>query len=309
MNRDEQWLLKEKYGGVENDLSADQSAGFEADCQRLAASEPLGYVIGQVPFLDCEIWLDSHPLIPRPETEYWVEKAISNIRTSAKGSPSQTGEGEPFAIRVLDLCAGSGAIGVAVAKAVPEAQVTFAEIDTAHLPTIKKNIETNLSVNRKVSHGRFQVIQSDLFNSLPEAKEVKMLDEVRGVGDFLREPYVEYGDEENGPHNKEIREHFHLFDFILTNPPYIDAQANTVETSVVAHEPHLALFGGSDGMEIIRRIVVGARASLAPHGQLWIEHEPFQTDAITTLAIAQNFTITTHNDQYNTPRYSLLKLA
>lgn len=262
------WLLEEKYKGVE-------SEAFHADCKRLAGGEPLGYVIEHVPFLDCQIWLDSHPLIPRPETEFWTEHAIKNIKPQiAKVSPSQVYEGETFAIRILDLCAGSGAVGVAVAKAIPEVHVTFAEIDPAHLPTIEKNLAHNLSVTREVTDEQYSFLVSDLFENVPGT-----------------------------------------FDYILTNPPYIDAKANTVDDSVVENEPHLALFGGAGGMEIIKRIIAGARAKLAPPtathkgGQLWIEHEPFQIEKISTLANQYSFSTTTHDDQYNTPRYSVLTMA
>ncbi len=240
MNTEINWLLQEKYHGEKSDA-------FFADCARLEAGEPLAYLIGSIPFLDCQITLDSHPLIPRPETEHWVEQAIANMKA---GAP-----------RVLDLCAGSGAIGVAVAKGIPEAQVTFAEIDPAHLPTIKKNLQANLS-----NIGRYEVVQSDLFKN------------VTGT-----------------------------FDFILTNPPYIDKTAGTVDASVVAHEPALALFGGAAGLDIIARIVAEARSYLNDGGQLWIEHEPFQCDAIADLATEHHFAVMHYHDQYDTYRYSIMK--
>ena len=102
MNKEEQWLLKEKYQGVE-------SKEFHEDRKRLQAGEPLGYIIGWVPFLNTIIYLDSKPLIPRPETEFWVERVCERVLMK-----SQQLE-RPLAI--LDLCAGSGCIGVAVAKA------------------------------------------------------------------------------------------------------------------------------------------------------------------------------------------------
>ncbi len=66
MSKDIAWLLQEKYGG-------EKSEAFFADCKRLALGEPLGYLIGHTPFLDCTIYLDSKPLIPRAETEFWTE--------------------------------------------------------------------------------------------------------------------------------------------------------------------------------------------------------------------------------------------
>lgn len=264
-NQEIAWLLKEKYQGVENEA-------FQDDCVRLEDGVPLAYLIGSIPFLDCTIHLDSHPLIPRPETEYWVEQAINTIKSASSRRDLELGDGRGLAspLKVLDLCAGSGAIGVAVAKAIPEATVTFTEIDPAHLPTIEKNILSNLSVNRKVIPEQYSVLVSNLFDDLKRDM---------------------------------------CFDYILTNPPYIDASANTVDDNVAEHEPHLALFGGDSGMEIIARIIIDAPQYLTPTGQLWIEHEPAQVDAITSLAHTNGFTIITHPDQYGVPRFSVLTMA
>ena len=124
MARDEQWLLEEKYGGR-------KTAAFEADRERLAAGEPLAYVIGHQPFLGLTIRLDSRPLIPRPETEWWTEQLLNSLTRA-----------EP-PTRFLDLCAGSGAIGCALLARVPGAHVSFGEIDPAHEATILKNIRGN----------------------------------------------------------------------------------------------------------------------------------------------------------------------
>ena len=139
----EDWLLRDKYKGV-------KSSAFLADCRRLKAGVPLGYVIGYVPFLNTKIYLDSKPLIPRPETEYWTEQAIKSIRAKTDTPP-----------RVLDLCAGPGCIGVAVLKAVPTARVDFVEIDKCHLKTISRNIEAN---GRSLGSNR--IIHSDLFTAV-----------------------------------------------------------------------------------------------------------------------------------------------
>ncbi len=245
MNQEEQWLLTEKYKGIESDA-------FHAELERLAEGEPLAYLIGSIPFLNCTIHLDSHPLIPRPETEFWVEKAIVEIERVA-----------PVAPHVLDLCAGSGAIGVAIAKAIPNALVDFAEIDQCHLPTIKKNLKFN-----EIDSAHCRILQSNLFEKIN-----------------------------------------HTYDFILTNPPYIDPAVDRAETSVKDHEPHLALYGGKNGLELIADIIADARKYLSKKGQLWIEHEPEQVAAVHTLGKQYGFISTTHNDQYNTPRYSTLTVA
>jgi release factor glutamine methyltransferase len=255
------WLLAEKYHG-------EKTADFFTDCERLTAGEPLAYIIGSIPFLNCSITLDSRPLIPRPETEYWVEKAISTIKANGlspvavdtrSSTPPQPPSRQPH-VHVLDLCAGSGAIGVAVAKALPEVHVAFGEIMSAHLSTIEKNCRRN-----GITPERVQLFTSDLFTSIP------------------------------GQYN-----------FILTNPPYIDAKAHTIDATVAQYEPHEALFGGVSGLSVITDIITTASAKLCAHGQLWIEHEPFQTKPIHALGSTCGFQVMTHRDQYHTARYSVL---
>jgi release factor glutamine methyltransferase len=139
--RDRTWLLKEKYHG-------DPTPEFERDLDRLAQGEPLAYVIGWVPFLDCHIDLSLRPLIPRTETEFWVERAINEMPTDRP-------------IRTLDLCAGSGCIGIAVAHHRPLAEAVFGEID----PSLLSEIATNLEINH-IPRQRAQIIESDLFGSI-----------------------------------------------------------------------------------------------------------------------------------------------
>lgn len=224
MDQEISWLLRDKHDGVE-------SESFHRDVERLRAGEPLAYVIGWVPFLGTKIWLDSAPLIPRPETEFWAEKAISETK--------QRLEVQPLVLRVLDLCAGSGCVGVAVAKHLPETVVHFAELVDDHHKTIRRNIREN-----GIDVARTKQIGGDLFEHVTEK-----------------------------------------YDFILTNPPYIDPKlSERIEESVKAFEPELALFGGTDGMELIERIIREAPRHLNPGGVLYIEHEPEQAEKIKALA-------------------------
>ncbi|MDP2665874.1 MAG: RsmD family RNA methyltransferase [bacterium] len=99
--------------------------------------EPEAYTIGWQPFMGLKIYLDSRPLIPRPETEWWTEQLLLHVgRTTSY-------------MKFLDLCAGSGAIGCAALARLPNTKVYFGEIDQAHEATILKNIrENNLDVSR-----------------------------------------------------------------------------------------------------------------------------------------------------------------
>ncbi len=250
-----QWLLKEKYGG-------EKTMDFFADCRRLALGEPLGYIIGHVPFLNTTIYLDSFPLIPRTETEYWTEKAIAEIR-QYQSHKTGLGLAEVEPLKIIDMCAGSGCVGVGVLKETTNTMVDFAELDKQHLTTIDKNVEQN-----DIEKTRSRVQQSNLFSAYKDDK----------------------------------------YHFILANPPYIDDALNRVDQNVRGFEPHLALFGGHGGMEIILQLITEAKYHIVPDGQLWLEHEPEQSKAIAAIAASHGFKTTTHKDQFGVQRYSVLVL-
>ena len=122
--KDREHLLKEKYRNK-------KSIFFYFDMFRLYRNEPLAYVIGTIPFLDCTIDLSYKPLIPRTETEFWVERAITEIQKQPRENTS---------IAMLDLYAGSGCIGVALLKHIPDATMVFGEKDPKLIGKIQKNI-------------------------------------------------------------------------------------------------------------------------------------------------------------------------
>ncbi len=69
--QEKEWLLREKYGVEdESQLGSGKGEAFSADLRRLKKGEPLAYLIGHMPFLNCQIDLSYRPLIPRPETEF-----------------------------------------------------------------------------------------------------------------------------------------------------------------------------------------------------------------------------------------------
>lgn len=236
MTKDEQWLLDEKYGGKE-------TPEYEADKERLAQGEPLAYVIGSQPFLGLTIHLDSKPLIPRPETEWWTEQLLSTLPPKPRAT-------------FLDLCAGSGAIGCAVLARVPTADVYFGEIDPSHEQTILKNIREN-----GLEESRTHVRTGDLF-----------------------EPFADL-----------------QFDVIAANPPYVPVHRE-LPKSVAGYEPSGALFAGSDGLDVIRRIARELPRHLAPTGVAWIECDEEHADSARALFEEQGLAATIRTDQYERPR-------
>ena len=100
--------------------------------------EPLAYLIGEWSFCGMDLDIDENVLIPRVDTEVLAEQAIGFVKTLA----------EP---RVLDLCAGSGCVGLAVAKFCPGSHVVLGELDEGALRVCRQNIRRNDLTGRVVS--------------------------------------------------------------------------------------------------------------------------------------------------------------
>lgn len=136
MQKEIQWLLKEKHKGV-------ATKNFYKDVKRIERGEPVDYVIGFTEFLGCKIDLSKRPLIPRPETEYWVKKVIEEIKPGLK---------------VLDVFSGSGCVGIGVAKNVYCATVCLAEKD--------KKLMSQIRINLKINKIKGKAVQSDIFSKI-----------------------------------------------------------------------------------------------------------------------------------------------
>lgn len=118
-------LLLEKYNGTE-------SPEFIADVLRLKNGEPFAYVLGYEDFLGARVDLSHRPMIPRPETAYWVNQAIGELKKKENNN-----------LRVIDLFSGSGNIGLGLLKNLPNAFVEFSEIDSDLSEQILKSVRLN----------------------------------------------------------------------------------------------------------------------------------------------------------------------
>lgn len=138
-----EWLLKEKYHGI-------RSPEFDADVERLKKGEPLAYIIGWIPFYDCKIDVSLHPMIPRPETEFWVERAVGELKALNKPT-----------LRLADTFSGSGCIGVALLKHLPNATVELSEFD----PKLTEQLRINVRLNG-IDESRAPCAQGDALGAL-----------------------------------------------------------------------------------------------------------------------------------------------
>ena len=203
---------------ADRDLYASEKvvAEVEANLQRLLNDEPIAYILGQWEFYGLPLRVTPDVLIPRDDTCAVADLAISQGLFLDK---------DP---RILDLCCGSGCIGLAVASRVKDAKVTLADISQKALNVAKENVALN-----KLS-GRVRCVAADA---------------LKPAFPFLGK-----------------------FDMIVSNPPYITGEEmKQLPKSVADYEPHLALYGGEDGLDFYRRLAAQWEAHVSPGGLLLME--------------------------------------
>ena len=142
--------------------------------KRASAHEPIAYLVGRCEFYSLPLTITPDCLIPRPETENLVEKAISFLRNR---SGSQ---------HVLDLCTGSGCIAAAIAKNVNDSQIVATDISDAALKVAAENIE-KLKLADKV-----KLLCGDLFDPIIEGLDDGRFDLIVSNPPYVSE--AEYAD-------------------------------------------------------------------------------------------------------------------
>ncbi len=157
LKKEENQILNEKHKGIKN-------VGFFNDLEKLKKGVPVDYIIGWVDFLNCKIDLSLKPLIPRVETEFWVEKVIMEILELSKDNK----------LKVLDIFSGSGCIGVSILKNCPNTKVDFAEVNSKFIKQIKKNLSINkiLYPSSLKDRGRANIIQSNIFDNIKDKYDI-----------------------------------------------------------------------------------------------------------------------------------------
>lgn len=212
--------------------------------KRLLTGEPLAYVLGEWEFYGLKLQVDRNVLIPRDDT-----CAVASLAIKRAIFLDQTP-------RILDLCCGSGCIGLAVASRVKDARVTLADISRDALAVAKNNIALN-----KLT-GRVYCVSADAM--IP-------------AHPFLGK-----------------------FDMIVSNPPYITGkEMKELPRSVSGFEPHIALYGGEDGLDFYRAIAVNYKNALKPGGYLAFEFGMGQGDDVCAILEANGYTVLERARDYN----------
>ena len=119
-------------------VSAELEKRVDDLVRRRLAGEPVAYIIGEWEFYGLPLDISQEVLIPRSDTELLAERGIARAREAGEGA------------RVLDLCAGSGCVGLAVAANVPACRVVLGELSEGALRTCKQNVRRN-QLNARVT--------------------------------------------------------------------------------------------------------------------------------------------------------------
>ena len=135
------------YMELRRELSPEAEEGYEALLQRRARREPLAYVLGHWGFRRLTLKTDKRALVPRPETEIVVERALEHLN----------GLKDPA---VLDVGTGTGAIALAIVDEHPRAQVTAIDASQDALALARENLDL-LGIN-----GRVKLVEHDLTEGL-----------------------------------------------------------------------------------------------------------------------------------------------
>jgi release factor glutamine methyltransferase len=180
---------------------------------RRGKGEPVAYLVGRKEFMKLDFEITPAVLVPNPDTEPLVVRAIERAREHGAG------------VRVADVGTGSGCIAVAIAHYVPEAAVCATDVSAPALAVARRNAE-RLGVGERVAFA-----------------EGSLLEPAAGA-----------------------------FDLVCANLPYLPP-GHPFPPEVLA-QPHLALFAGARGSELVVALLEQAPARLAPGGAVLAEIDP-----------------------------------
>ncbi len=212
---------------------------FEQLCKRRISGEPLQYLIGEWEFYGLTFKVGEGVLIPRQDTETLVDTVL-------KKAPRDR------ALTVVDLCSGSGCIGIALEKNLDCEKVIGVEISDKACEYLKQNITLNNSA--------MQIVQGDVTNA-------------------------------------ETAEMLPAADIITANPPYLTCEDMKVLQKEVAFEPESALFGGEDGLDFYRHILINFKDRLRTGGLIAFEIGIGMEDDVMTMLVRHGFeNVRVHKD-------------
>ena len=222
--------------------------------------EPLQWILGYAPFRNLELQVGPGVFVPRPETELVVQAVLDEAArrlasdASTRAHMAQSAESskctEPHSLTIVDLCAGSGAIGLSIAQELPEALVVGVELSDGAFAYLRRN-------EKRYALPNFCGIQADVLADNP--------------GKLLNETFAKLASKEQLTPGVDI---------VISNPPYLPT-ARPIEQPEASSDPDMALYGGSaDGMKFPQALIRQVASILKPGGFVAMEHDLTQGPAM-----------------------------
>ncbi len=252
------------YAHPECELTAEEQAEYNEVIAQRARGCPTQYITGHQEFWGLDLLVSPAVLIPRPETEHVVETVLELVKeyyaehqhhtenpsAEAAAACAQIDSGQ---IRIVDVGVGSGCIALALASELPQAEIYGCDISEEALEMARVNA-ARLGLG---SHVLFR--KSDLLEVYLETATASAAGSATATaGSTALAPAAVSGGGQ--------------FDFVVANPPYVgESEWDKVQKQVREFEPRIAVFCGTEGMDVYRRLVPQARQALRPGGWLVME--------------------------------------
>jgi len=214
----------------ERELTNAQQATFDALILRRIANEPIQYITGEQEFYGLTLRVTPAVLIPRPETEHLVEAVLAELNLAQS-------------LRILDVGTGSGAIAIALAFHLPNAQITAVDLSAAALEVAAANTA------RHALAGRIRYLKSDLLDAFPP-------DEAPFAAIVSNPPYVPAAD--RASLHPQVRDHEPAA-ALFAGPDGLDIYRRLIPQARAALQPNglLALEIGHGQSEAIASLLSG----------------------------------------------------
>ena len=218
---------------------------------RRATREPLQHIIGDTSFRGFIIKCDRRALIPRPETESLVDMAADCLK----------GVEKPF---IVEIGTGTGAISIACAKEIAGAKVLATDVSEDALALARTNAEANgLAGNSSEQSAATSADSTASASSASSANAASTLNFAQG--DLLNAITADVIANVAGDSSAKI-------DCLIANLPYIpDSEKDKLQPEVAKYDPALALFGGADGLDLVRKLLQQTEGKLKPGASILLE--------------------------------------
>lgn len=272
LGRDRAYL----YAHPERELTPEEQSEYNDVIAQRARGCPTQYIIGHQEFWGLDLLVSPAVLIPRPETEHVVETVLE-LAKEYYAEHQHVADGQDTAscaridsgrVRIVDVGVGSGCIALALASELPQAEIHGCDISDEALEMARVNA-ARLGLGGHVLFRKSDLLEVYLSSATGLSSATAQGSRPGSDSGDLSSLTPTAGSSALAPASASDAGQF---DFVVANPPYVgEAETDKVQKQVREFEPKIAVFCGTEGMEVYRRLVPQARQVLRPGGWLVME--------------------------------------